>query len=186
MIRLLMVMVLAAVASAQAATDVFPEPDVSRFSGRRFDDHPEWVEDSVSLPAFPQDADLIEFPVSAATTNHFFIDGATLTVGKDRVVRFTLVVKAAGGATNVSYEGIRCDTRSLKRYAVGRADGTWAWLRSGDWQLIESKPTNRQYVALNRDFFCPLSNPITSVEAGRDALRRGQHPDASMRGIYER
>ena len=184
--RFVLVVGLAVILPASAATDVFPEPDVRRFSNQRFDDHPEWVEDNATLPAYPRDADLIEFPVSAATTNRFYIDGATLSVGKDRVIRFTLVVKTAGGATNVSYEGIRCDIRSVKRYAVGRADGTWAWLRSGEWQLIESKMANRQYAALNRDFFCPLGNPIASAEVGRDALRRGQHPDAGIRNLYER
>ena len=175
-----------AATSAWATTDIFPEPDAKRFSNRDFDTRPEWIEESASLPAYPRDADLIEFPVSAATTNRFFVDGATLAVGKDGVIRFTLVVKTAGGATNVSYEGIRCDTASVKRYAIGRANGTWSWARIGDWQAIENKQVNRHFAALNRDLFCPLGNPIRNAEEGRDALRRGLHPDASQRHIYER
>lgn len=169
-----------------AASEIFPEPDARRFSNRDFSARPDWVEESVSLPPYPRDADLVEFPVSAATANHFFVDAASLSIGKDGVVRFTLVIRAVGGATNVSYEGIRCDTASVKRYAIGRADGAWAWSRIGAWQEIENKQVNRHFAALNRDFFCPLGNPIRTPEEGRDALRRGQHPDAGQRHIFER
>ena len=167
------------------ATGVFPEPDFNRFSDRHFDDTPEWVEESAKLPAFPRDSDLIEFTVSAATANHFFIDGATLAVGSDAVVRYTLVIRAAGGASNISYEGMHCGIGSVKRYAVGRSDGTWSWLRSGDWQPIENKLANRQYAALSREYFCPLGNPIRSADEGRDALRRGGHP-ATNTSPYKR
>jgi hypothetical protein len=139
---------------------------------------PVWVEEPISPPAFPKEADLIEFYVSAATANRFFIDGATLSVGKGGVVRYTLVVKTAGGATNTTYEGIRCKTGEYRLYATGRADGTWAAARNAEWRPIENKPVNRHHAALNRDFFCPLAVPIDNADEGRNALRRGKHPRA--------
>jgi hypothetical protein len=126
----------------------------------------------------PKDADLIEIQVSVTTTNRFFVDGATLKPGKDGVVRYVLVVKTSGGATNVTYEGIRCKTSEYRLYASGRADGSWALARLTAWRPIENKTINRQHAALNRDFFCPAGAPIASPEEGRDALRRGKHPAA--------
>jgi hypothetical protein len=136
----------------------------------------EQVEEAVTIPAYPKDADLIEFYVSPAATNRFYIDGTSLSVGKDGVVRYALVIMTPGGATNVTYEGIRCATRETRLYATGRTDGTWAKAQSADWRLIENKTINRHHAALNRDFLCPIGNPIYTAEEGRNALRRGKHP----------
>jgi len=136
----------------------------------------ERVDEAIVLPAYPNDADLIEFYVSATATNRFFVDGNSLSVGKDGVVRYTLVIKTAGGATNVDYEGIRCASREFRIYATGRADGSWLPNRSTDWRLIENRDVNRYHAALNREFLCPIGNPIQTAEEGRNALRRGKHP----------
>jgi len=136
----------------------------------------EQIDEAIVLPAYPKDTDLIEFYVGPAATNHFFIDGSSLSVGKDGIVRYVIVIKTAGGATNVAYEGIRCESREYRIYATGRADGTWAESRSAIWRLIENKDINRHHAALNRDFLCPIGNPIYTAEEGRNALRRGKHP----------
>jgi len=141
-------------------------------------DEPKWQESEATLPAFPKDEDLLEFYVSAVTPNRFFVDAKSISVGTDGVVRFALVVKTAGGATNVSFEGIRCGAMEYRLYASGRADGTWAKARASEWKPIENKPVNRHHAALNRDYFCPSTAPIGNPEEGRDALKRGKHPDA--------
>lgn len=136
-----------------------------------------WIETEVALPAYPADADLIEFYVSAATSNRFFIDGKSLSVGSDGVVRFSLVVLTSGGATNVSHEGIRCSAREVRLYATGRSDRTWSPSRLAVWKPIENKAINRHHAALSRDFFCPNGPPILDADEGRRALKRGIHPD---------
>jgi hypothetical protein len=149
------------------------------FQFRRFEDpdEPKWEEAEATLPAFPKDEDLQEFYVSAGTSNRFFVDGKSINPGTDGVVRFTLVVKTSGGATNITYEGIRCGALETKLYAVG-IDGAWARARNRVWTPIENKPINRHHAALSRDYFCPSMAPIQTAEEGRDALRRGRHPDA--------
>lgn len=148
---------------------------------RNFDDPDavQWSEEEVSLPPLPRDEDLLEFYVSAVATNHFYIDTASISVGKDGVVRYTLVVRAGGGAVNIAYEGIRCDTRELRRYAMGKADGTWAKSRDPGWRPIENKPVNRHHAALSRELFCPNGVPLANPEEGREALRLGNNPRAS-------
>ncbi len=139
-------------------------------------DAPKWAEEEVSLPAFPQEANLRQFYVSEATAHKFYIDASTLSVGNDGVVRYVLVVRTSGGATNISFEGIHCERRELKNYASGRQDGTWTKARKSEWRPIENKPINRQHAALSRDLFCPNGLPIQSQSEGVEALRLGKHP----------
>lgn len=85
-----------------------------------------WKESQVQLPAWPQPENLLAVYVSAATQNEFFVDGSTLSVTADGVVRYVLVVRSPGGATNISFEGMRCETRERRIYASGRPDGSWS------------------------------------------------------------
>lgn len=153
-------------------------------------DAPKWAEAELQLPAFPQEANLRGFPVSELTTHRFFIDAASLSVGADGVVRYVLVVRTSGGATNISYEGIRCESRELKIYASGRQDaqggqgGEWSPARRSEWRRIENKPVNRHHAALARDFFCPLGTPIRTPAEGQEALRLGRHPEVSRHERY--
>jgi hypothetical protein len=75
------------------------------------------------------------------TTNKYFIDASTLSVGSDRIVRYVLVVRTSGGASNVSFEGINCKELTWKHYATGRSDGTWTKSRAArtEWRPIENK-----------------------------------------------
>jgi hypothetical protein len=148
-------------------------------------DAPKWAEVELQLPAFPQEANLREFYVSELTTHKFYIDASSLTIGTDGVVRYVLVVRTSGGATNISYEGIRCESRELKIYASGRQDsqggkgGQWSKTRRSEWRLIENKPVNRYHAALARDLFCPNGTPIRTPAEGQEALRLGRHPEVS-------
>ena len=145
-------------------------------------DAPKWQEEESVLPPFPQDKDLVEFYVSAVASNRYYVDASTLEVGKDGVVRYTLVVKTSGGATNITREAMHCETREYRLYSSGRADGTWAKTRVDAWRLIENKPMNRHHAALSVDLFCPNGGPITDVEDGRRALRLGRNPHAGGTG----
>lgn len=147
-----------------------------RFRNLDDPDEPKWAEGEVALPTFPGNVGLIEFSASVVATNRFFIDGSTLSVGKDGVVRYVLIVKTPGGATNVTFEGIRCATGEHRLYASGRADGTWANARQTAWRPIENKPVNRHHAALNSEFFCVVGIPIANPEEGREALRLGRNP----------
>lgn len=149
-----------------------------RFRDFEDPDAVKWSEEEVPLPPLPRDENLVEFYVSATATNRFYIDAANIGIGKDGVVRYTLVIKTGGGAVNITHEGIRCDTRELKRYAMGKADGTWGKSRNPEWLAIENKPVNRHHAALSREFFCPQGVTLANPEEGREALRLGKNPRA--------
>ena len=156
-------------------------PNSSRYDSSYEEEAPRREQQEVEPPAFPKQEDLREFYVSAVATNTYLIDASTLAVGADRMVRYVLVVKTSGGATNISFEGINCKDQRWKHYATGRSDGTWTKSRATriEWSPIENKPVNRHHAALSRDFFCPTGNPINTADEGRNALRLGKHPGSN-------
>jgi len=109
------------------------------------------------LPAAPQAEDLLPFYTSITTGQSFAIDAKSLTVDKDGIIRYTMVGTSAGGARNVSYEGIRCATMEKKLFAFGHADGSWAKARDPQWDAIPTKGANLQHANLATDYLCKNS-----------------------------
>ena len=94
-------------------------------------------------------------------------------------MRFTVVVRGEGSASNVSYEAIRCKTRERKVYAYGRADGTWSEVRAPQWTTIAGLNSDGYRFVLYENYFCPSRQIIASTREGVEALRRAGHPRAS-------
>jgi hypothetical protein len=139
-----------------------------------------WKESDYSLPPFPKEENLVEFSVAATPTAKFYVDKTAIGTGTaDNVVRYIMVVKTEGGATNISYEGIRCDSNEYRIYAVGTREGAWARSRVSEWRRF--RLYNAQQKSLANNYFCPNFDPIRTVEEGLDALRRGLHPLVAQR-----
>ena len=136
------------------------------------DDTKTWQEIAVTLPAPPAAANMLGFDTSAPTGLLFAIDGKTLAVGADGVVRYTLVVTSSSGVKNISYEGIRCDTYEHKLYALGHDDGTWSQARRSEWARISNAGANRAQAALAKDYLC--SGKVVAGTADTIARRIGQ------------
>lgn len=130
-----------------------------------------WQEAAVQLPAAPKDADLVIFPTSATARLTFAIDAKSLSVGADGVVRYTLVATSPGGARNVSYEGIRCETFERKLYAFGRDDGSWSRAHNDAWERMRRNERNRAQATLAEDYFCDVSTVAGSAKAMLDRIR---------------
>lgn len=160
--RKALAVILAAVCCSGAAfADV--EDDYARQS---------WREGEVVFPAPPSASDLREFYVSAVAENRFFVDLSTLNVGGDGVVRYVLVVLTQGGARNVSFEGMRCETREWRLYASGRADGSWSRARNESWFPVREAAVNRHRAVLFLDYFCPGGVIVRNVGELKRALQR--------------
>jgi hypothetical protein len=135
-----------------------------------------WQENEIRLPPYPQDAQLYSFYVSPTTINRFFVDIQTLSVGSDGVVRYALVVISPSNARNVSYEGMRCQTREWRIYATGRPDGSWSKTRSDRWMPVREAVANRHHAALFQEFFCPGGTMNYRVEDIQKALKKEGRP----------
>lgn len=113
-------------------------------------------EAAVILPPWPRDADLLRFaPEGMETPYRFYIDGKNLRVDPSgSEVHYTLVIEAANGTRNVSYEGIRCDLRgAFKIFAYGN-DGRFTRTTAADWKPIPALGSEAYREDLHRYRFC--------------------------------
>jgi hypothetical protein len=131
-----------------------------------------WKESAVQFPAPPKKENLLSFPASISKTLDFTIDAKSVTVENDGVVRYTLVITSNTGASNVSYEGIRCSTSEKKLYAFGQADGSWSAAKRDTWDLIFNGGINRQHVTLAKDFFCDGTRVAGKAENIVERIRK--------------
>jgi hypothetical protein len=158
--RRLSAIVAAVSLAATAGCGTSGEPPTSHMRGdsgpnRVKDDEGPWKEAASTLPAYPRDKDLIQFEPTGRTTNRFYVDGSSLTVGKDKVIRFALVIRSPEGANTVTYSGVKCKPWEWKDYAFGR-DGEQRWESNPDsqWRGIEDKAINNYQYTLSREYFC--------------------------------
>lgn len=149
-------------------------PDPEPGGPKNIPEAEEWKEGRVDLPPWPKEADLVEIhPEMVAGPFRFFLDERSLRVDpQDAVVRYTLVVESAGGARNVSFEGIRCTLRGAYRvYAYGTGD-RFSPIGPSDWLPLPLKGTEAYREDLRRNRFCVPreTRPRTLTEIKR-ALR---------------
>lgn len=135
---------------------------------REFEADKPWVEMAAQLPPYPLAENLLPFTVSSVTRNRHFVDAASISVGEDKVVRYTVVIEAAGGAKNVSFEGMRCETAERRLYAYGQSDGTWSRARNAGWEPIKLRSLLSYHKALFEDVLCPGG---INVQKPAEALR---------------
>jgi hypothetical protein len=131
-----------------------------------------WKEIEAALPVYPRQENLVPLVAGQASGHQFFVDAPSLSIGSDGVVRYTLVIRASGGATNVTHEGIRCDQGQLKTYAVGQTSGAWRQARDPQWRRIEYRTINNHHAILYSDYFCERGQPLKSTKEMVQRLRR--------------
>lgn len=135
-----------------------------------------WQEEKYKLPEAPDMGKLIPFEVNVSNANQFFVDPASVSVGQDGVVRFTVVIESSGGARTVNYEGLRCKTRERRLYAFGQKDGTWVESQGSSWILMQKqqhKMHNAYPAVLAYEYFCLDLEPPPSAEVAVERLRSG-------------
>ena len=112
------------------------------------------AEQRVAPPPYPRDSDLAEFKLRNPTSNRFLIDTSSLTVGKDAIIRFVLVIRTAGDETNVRFSGVRCSDRTWKDYAFVGDDKKWKVDADAQWRDIQELRYNNYQETLYGDYFC--------------------------------
>jgi hypothetical protein len=135
-----------------------------------------WKEVEITLPPAPLEQNLQAIYLNAVAQNRFLVDLENLRVDPDGVVRYTLVVLTPGGARNVTYEGMRCETRQWRVYATGRADGDWSRARRVEWLPVRDEAVNRHHAALFLDYFCVDGVIANDAAAARANLRHPRQP----------
>lgn len=131
-----------------------------------------WEELVAKLPAYPKNENLLPFDVSSATSNKFMIDAASISVGNDKVVRYTVVIESPRGARTVNYEGLRCETMERKIYGFGQADGKWTENTRAAWEGIRLRSLLSYHKALFEDIFCDGGISIWNADEAIRNLKR--------------
>jgi len=146
----------------------------------KFDNDKPWKELRAKLPPPPVAKNQLPFAVSPATDNKFYVDAPSISIGKDGVIRYTLVIQSPSGARNVTFEGMRCRTEEYKVYAYGRDNGAWDKAQGGKWRPIRYHDLNRPRHVLYDDFFCPRQILVRSAAQAIQALKYPASHDPSM------
>lgn len=152
-------------------------PAAAQWAGWDYDFDEEkksWQEIQAQIPAYPRNENLIALRLGGATGHTYYVDANSVSRGEDGVMRYTAVVRTSGGATNVSFEGMRCETREQKIYAFGRTDGTWVRARNPKWAYLAYQETTPHYGMLFRDYFCPSRFRLPRPKDVVGALRSGR------------
>ena len=138
-----------------------------------FVEPPAWKEAVPELPAYPQNDRLLEFPVSKPGYDFsVFIDPQSLSVGTDRVVRYTLVIVSSSGARNISYEGLHCGKHEYRRYAYG-SSGAWYPIEASPWQRVTDAGMDHYRYVLYWDYLC---SPLRTNLDAEEIIRRIRNP----------
>lgn len=132
-----------------------------------------WSEVQTQIPAYPAEENLIPLNVDAVTRHRFYVDARSVSVGNDGVVRYTFVIRTSGGSTNVSFEGIRCESGEQKYYAIGRNDGTWVRARNPRWRPIPFRDVSGHQFTLYAEYVCSGKFIAGDAQQIVSALRRG-------------
>lgn len=132
-----------------------------------------WSEVQTQIPAYPAEENLIPLNVDAITRHRFYVDARSVSVGNDGVVRYVFVIKSSGGSTNISFEGIRCESREQKYYAIGRSDRTWVRARNPQWRRVEFREFTPYHFTLYAEYLCRGKQIAGDAPQIVEALRRG-------------
>jgi CNP1-like family len=108
---------------------------------------------ATEIPAYPEDSVLLEFRPHGISKNRFFVDPGSVSIGSDRVVRYTVVVKSSSGVANTSFEAMRCETAEYKVFALGTRDRTWSVLPNPAWREIDTTKGGIRF-RLFDEYFC--------------------------------
>ena len=168
------------------AVALMPGAALSQWAGWDYDfdeAKKSWKEIEAKIPSYPDPKNLLHFEAGAGG-HQVYVDASSVSLGEDGVLRYTTVVKTSGGATNVTFEGMRCETREHKTYALGRRDGSWARARDPKWKRIELREIMPYHYVLYREYFCPSKSRPASVQQALQALKYSRSSVHSEEGRH--
>lgn len=183
--RMFIGLLLVGIPAAEVVADIWETLNEHEFRMNEDVEDYIWKEQGVALPEYPQDRDLLEVDGPPAYRNYqYLIDGKSLQVGADRVVRYSIVIRAPGGADNVMYEGLRCNGQ-VKSYAYGSTDkqGKKVLLarQNPQWQPVRSTGVTGYSEILRVNYFCNMQDALLSRQ---EILQNIKYGKGEVDGLY--
>jgi hypothetical protein len=145
-----------------------------------FEEAKPWTELQAQLPAAPKPESLVAIDIGAAIAHRVYVDKASVSSAGDGVVRYSVLIKATGGAQTVNYEGMRCESGEAKIYAFGRPDGSWVRNKYARWSRIQDRASFGYQRELFYHYFCTVDGraemKVIDQALRTGGLRRGESP----------
>lgn len=137
-----------------------------------------WKLGAVRFPPLPKPGKLIELDSSAIGTRYqYYLDPASVSVGKDGVTRYTIVIVSPSGARNVLYEGIHCDASNARTFGYATRTSRGFQPATGSrWEPLEINGARAYRYYLADRFVCDQVGSALDIKAVRRrlmALARG-------------
>lgn len=158
---------LALTGGARAAEDEYPQIDyVEQGEG--------WKELDTTLPPLPESDAFRALPSQIPNTSlEIRLDPDSIRVGEDGVIRYAMAIRSPSGASNLFYEGLRCETKAFKTYAYASSDRKWAEMDQAGWQDLTADGSARYRLFLYKNYFCGLAGERLSQREIRSRVRYG-------------
>jgi hypothetical protein len=164
--------------AADSDDDVYKEDAIRSYIDTLPEEVAEPEEEKMAIPPYPREQDLVEVDVGRyGYPYRLFVDAASVSVGKDRIIRYTALLRSKSGVDNVSYEGIRCPRHQFKRFAYG-SGGRFYPASSSDWKRIHQTRQDIYRKVLADEFFCPLPGGDQAAQIVARLRRSGTAPGA--------
>ena len=112
---------------------------------------------------------LISFYVSESTIFKFAVDTESISIGKDGVTRYIVVITNPSGEKQSQYEGIRCDSFQWRLYGT-LENNAWRENPLSTWRAIQTNVPNRYQAALAQGAFCNFNSQEKSMATIQKAL----------------
>jgi hypothetical protein len=122
----------------------------------------EWAVLATRLPAVPDLKELVPVePDMVQSSFKFGVDPKSIRVDPGRIVRFTLVSVSDLGATNISYEAMRCGTRELRSVAIARPGQGWQRAYNDEWRPVAAVNRTAVQNVLYKGVLCSGGGPAS-------------------------
>lgn len=120
----------------------------------------DWAESAVPPPPSFDLNRLVPFSGVPGSALVYGVDPASIQISKsDGLVRYVVVARSPGGASNVMYDAIRCSTAEFKSYARYSDDGGWRMLSAPQWRSLSDPATPRYALRFARAGACDNTSP---------------------------
>jgi hypothetical protein len=138
-------------------------------------DNPDWEEEQAPPPPSFSKGNLLALDMPPHVSVKVGVDPETITVGRDGVVRYVILMINATGSTNAVYEGVRCISGEVKTYARLGASGQWSILVNPAWKALNDNMPSHHAQAFARQGGCQNRLATTKKEIIA-ALKSGRIP----------
>jgi hypothetical protein len=146
------------------AEDVFeqidPDSVTDAYTGEFADE--KWKEEDTFVPELPQESNLITIRGASAYPQYrYAVDGKTLFVGSDGVVRFAMSISSPQGVSNYYFQGLSCNNKNIKSYAYASSSSKkFISYQDPQWKALSGRGSMGYTQDLADFYFC---NPLGEV-----------------------